>query len=354
MNLKSSRIEIIRTHVPMFIISGLLGICFSFFVDLVLLPDSDQTSIGRITLLGAITGVGISTILSLIEPEIRRLRKKPLWMTFILTPIIYSAFIGIVYGAAFILIMGYNDFKSNSFIVETLAFSLCITAAITFLDTINCLLGKSVLRGLITGRYHRPITERRFVMFLDLAGSTTIAERIGNISFHSLLNDFFCDISRPVMDGKGDIYKYVGDEAIITWPANVSGQSPVASFFAIREAIARRAADYERLYGEVPRFRAGLHFGEVIVGEMGLYKTEIALLGDVMNTASRIQSQCRALGADFLASSDAMAALGNLSGEFSAVTRGKCELRGKENSMELFELGAPSSELTSSGKSDNP
>jgi adenylate cyclase len=177
-------------------------------------------------------------------------------------------------------------------------------------------------------------------MFLDLAGSTAIAERIGNVAFHSLLNDFFCDISRPIMDGKGDIYKYVGDEAIITWPAKGSGQSPVAAFFAIRDAIDLRADDYAKLYGEVPRFRAGLHFGEVIVGEMGLYKTEIALLGDVMNTASRIQSQCRPLGADFLASSDAMAAIGDLSGGYRSLSRGKCELRGKENAMELYELNS--------------
>lgn len=340
MGAQSRRIEILRSNVPLFIVSGALGVCFSFFIGYGLMPGSDHTGIIRLALLGATTGTGISLILSLLEPEVRRLRTKPLWATFLLTPIIYSAVIGMVYGTTSVLIMGFKDFWAHSFMAETLVFSLCISAAVTFIDTINRLLGKSVLRGLITGRYHKPITERRFVMFLDLAGSTAIAERIGNVAFHSLLNDFFCDISRPVMDGKGDIYKYVGDEAIITWPVNAKKQSPVATFFAIRDAIALRSERYERLYGETPRFRAGLHFGEVIVGEMGLYKTEIALLGDVMNTASRIQSQCRTLGADFLASSDAMAALGNLSDGYRCLSRGECELRGKVSSLELVELRA--------------
>ncbi|MFP4365353.1 MAG: hypothetical protein ACLFR1_15935 [Spirochaetia bacterium] len=54
-------------------------------------------------------------------------------------------------------------------------------------------------------------------MFLDLTSSTAIAERIGHVQFLSLLRDFFMDVSEAVIAHGGEIYKYVGDEAIILW-----------------------------------------------------------------------------------------------------------------------------------------
>ena len=54
-------------------------------------------------------------------------------------------------------------------------------------------------------------------MFLDLKSSTTIAEKIGHINFHKFINDFLFTISEAIISSKGEIYKYVGDEVIITW-----------------------------------------------------------------------------------------------------------------------------------------
>jgi class 3 adenylate cyclase len=54
-------------------------------------------------------------------------------------------------------------------------------------------------------------------MFLDLNDSTAIAARLGPVRFNDFKNDFFYDIAEPVLETRGQIYQYVGDEAVVTW-----------------------------------------------------------------------------------------------------------------------------------------
>ena len=54
-------------------------------------------------------------------------------------------------------------------------------------------------------------------MFLDIKSSTTLAETLGGQKYFSLLNTFFRDISEPILEREAEIYKYVGDEVILTW-----------------------------------------------------------------------------------------------------------------------------------------
>ena len=72
--------------------------------------------------------------------------------------------------------------------------------------------------------------------------------------------------------------------------------------FAALDRLAARGPGYERDFGCRADFRAGLHCGSVVIGELGYLKKEIALIGDSMNTAARIQEACRATGCRVLAS----------------------------------------------------
>jgi adenylate cyclase len=91
----------------------------------------------------------------------------------------------------------------------------------------------------------------------------------------------------------------VGDEAIITWGRDAGSSGALEAFFSIGEAIAAREGYYRARYGDVPRFRAGLHFGKLVVGEMGDYKQEIALLGDVMKRRRASRASVASLGPTF-------------------------------------------------------
>ncbi len=67
------------------------------------------------------------------------------------------------------------------------------------------------------GRYHRPRAEERFFLFIDIVGSTPVAEKLGALSVHRYLDRIFQAASDPVDDYRGEVYQYVGDEMVVTW-----------------------------------------------------------------------------------------------------------------------------------------
>src|SRR5687768_5846816 len=99
---------------------------------------------------------------------------------------------------------------------STLVWSILV-AITQLLLQINSKFGQGVLGNIIRGKYNTPKEENRIFMFLDLNSSTTIAEKLGNEKYHDLLKEFFADITNPILDNKGEIYQYVGDEVIVAW-----------------------------------------------------------------------------------------------------------------------------------------
>jgi adenylate cyclase len=198
------------------------------------------------------------------------------------------------------------------------------------------MLGQNVMTSFFTGRYHRPVEEERIFMFLDIVSSTTIAEKIGHVRFHVLLGDFFFDISDAILAAGGEIYKYVGDEVIVSWRMDrgIEDARCVRVFFDVRDAVEARRTAYEEKFGFVPGFRAGVHGGTVVVGEMGDFKREIAFLGDVVNTTARIQAATKEHGRDLLVSSAVMDRI-DLPGGYRAERLGAIRLRGKEEEVGL-------------------
>lgn len=337
----SKKVKILSVFSMLFICS-VLGSLFALFLRTFLIDEYRGSAVDFI-ILGALTGFVIPLSFHLLSPVLTALKKMPLWVSFFVQPAVFSLVIGVEYGTIIFFTFRPEDFLKNSFLLETIIFSLIISFLVTFFDNLNRLVGKKVLRGLMIGTYHQPVQEERYIMFLDIAGSTSIAEKIGDLRFHSLLNNFFSDITKPVIDNFGDIYKYVGDEIIITWQYSKksSRYSPVDAYIAIGECIDSMKEYYNKTYGVIPSFKVGLHYGKVIVGEMGTYKQEIALLGDAMNTASRIQSACKDIGSNILLSKDAVDKMkehyiSTKNRHFNSV--GNIELRGKEHPMELFTI----------------
>src|SRR5574337_935613 len=168
----------------------------------------------------------------------------------------------------------------------------------------NELLGPGVLFSFAAGRYVRPTREERALLYIDLCSSTAFAGRLGEARFLDFLNAFFADVSSAIDARRGEIHKYVGDEVIAAWrlKSGRGADGAIAACFDARERLAARAETYRREFGLVPEFRAALHAGPVVVGELGYLKKEIALIGDAMNTAGRILAACRETGFSVLAS----------------------------------------------------
>ena len=111
----------------------------------------------------------------------------------------------------------FNHFLYHEDLQAILTYTLIFTLIIIFTKELSRKLGRDVLTNFITGKYYHPRREERIFMFLDLNDSTTIAENLNALEFHTFVNRFFKDISESILFTRGEIYQYVGDEVVISW-----------------------------------------------------------------------------------------------------------------------------------------
>ena len=199
--------------------------------------------------------------------------------------------------------------------------------------------GPGVFKSFILGKYFHPKREERIFMFLDLRGSTSIAEHLGEEIYFNFLKEVFRDVTPAIINLKGEIYQYVGDEVVISWKTDSGMEQAncLQCFFEIQQCLMDKASYYRKTYdGIIPEFKAGLHYGFVMVGEIGIVKRDIAYSGDVLNTTARIQSKCNELGENILISKNLLEGLGSLPDPFKLREIGEIDLRGKQHSLMLY------------------
>ena len=230
-------------------------------------------------------------------------------------------------------------FKSFAF-WSVMIYGVFITVFVQFFTEVSDSLGINQLKNFFIGTYHKPKEEERVFMFLDLKGSTAMAERLGHSLYFQLIRKFFADISDPIVNSWGEIYQYVGDEVVVSWPKKLGlkDSNCIKCFFQCRELVAANSEYYKVKFGIIPEFKAGIHIGKVAIGEIGVSKRDILFSGDVLNTTSRIQSMCNELGVDNLISQVLYDALDVSGTEFFAKEMCVCQLRGKNEEVKLLHL----------------
>jgi adenylate cyclase len=228
---------------------------------------------------------------------------------------------------------------TETHLIYALPYFLVLAVGMLFVLQMNRMIGANVLRYFVAGRYHRPTPEERIFLFLDLEGSTTLAERLGSAHYFELLRRFVDDLTDPIVASRGEIYQYAGDEVVVTWPLaeGVRAANCVRCFFWSRDAVAREAARYTRDFGLVPRFRAGLHGGTVTAGELGDLRRQIVFVGDILNTAARLEEYAKRAGLDLVVSDSLLRRL-ELPAGVVARRCGELELRGKEAPVAAYSL----------------
>jgi len=228
-------------------------------------------------------------------------------------------------------------FMTSPTVVFGTFYSLIVNSLISITMSASLILGRGMLKNIISGKYYTPIKERRIFMFLDLNDSTMIAEKLGHLSFSKLIQDCFYELS-IFNTYKGEIYKYVGDEAIITWSVSAdTNMNCIQSFFAFAALLEKKSAYFMNEYKVIPSFKAGIHIGSVTVTEIGKNKREIAYLGDTVNTTARIQGQCNLLMSDLLISEDLLDVL-RVSAKYIIKEMGSYILKGKNEPVRIYSI----------------
>lgn len=227
---------------------------------------------------------------------------------------------------------------SINFVVLFIYYSL-VSFAFFIIREIDKKFGPGNLRKLVVGAFYHPREIEIIVMFIDLKDSTTYAERLGHLKFGSLIQDCFIDMS-VVIDFEAQFYQYVGDESILLWDVadGIKSANCLQAYFEFSRRLDARRDYYQSRYGLMPKFKAGVNIGLATVLEVGEIKREISYLGDVLNTAARIQGLCNTHGENLLISETLRQRLVSVPEELEINTIGTTKLRGRDKEVRLYSV----------------
>ena len=279
-------------------------------------PESGNPEV-RSALNGVLTSLVVATPILLFQLKgeragrLRRLRRLPLAIYFTLKALFYFVVIvgGLMVSRYFFWSDDVGFFEFDVVLRRSIVFSIVMAVGGSLVGEVGSLLGFGTLKNLLTGHYVQPKREQRAFLLIDMKDSTGMAERLGAVRFHELLNDFFRDVTDAALECEAEIHKYVGDEAILAWRDGeaIGDGGCLACPFMAADIIAGNQVRYVARFGAVPQFRAALHFGEIVAGEIGDVRREIAYVGDTLNVAARLLEAAKSLGHDVLVSNEMLA-----------------------------------------------
>jgi adenylate cyclase len=268
-----------------------------------------------------------------------RLRRAPFSVVFAVKTAISAVLIVIAYVIGSLVLFPDRFFEERPLydLARDTGYALVISLVLQFVLMVQTVVGGRVLKNLILGRYHKPLAEERIFMFLDVSGSTALAEKLGGVGAYAMISRLFFDVAQETARYGGETHEYIGDLVVVTWPLARARDNArcLECCFAILDRMRRKAPFYEREFGLVPAFRVGLHGGPIVAGECGDDKRSIVYFGDTINTAARIQEACKEFQRPLLVSGELLRQL-SLPPLYTATTLGKARLRGREKEVELF------------------
>lgn len=240
-------------------------------------------------------------------------------------------------GAEEAFLLSVNDMLQVKLLLQKIIYWMILFVITQLYIEINEKYSPGVFIDIIAGKYMQPKIENRIIMFIDLKDSTPIAEKLGHLEYFKFIRDFIFHVSMALIENDGRIYQYVGDEVVVSWPFEKKNvKKCMASIIEARKNLQQYGDEFRRKYDIIPEFRAGLHMGNVTVGEIGVIKRDLAMSGDTMNTTARIRSACNELNHKFIMSKDFMDNSGLT--EWQGESLGIVDLKGKAHGIELFSL----------------
>ncbi len=182
------------------------------------------------------------------------------------------------------------------------------------------------------------ITQERqiSVLFADIVGFTTISEQMAPPEVAKLLNQFFEAMIEVIFAHEGTLDKFIGDAILATFGAALPQQDHavrcVRAALDMRKALASFNATRDQ---PELRMRIAINSGCALVGDIGSPKRrEFTVLGDVVNTASRLESG--------VAQPDQIIISGNtyelVKDEIKARALGSVNLRGRSGPVDIYEV----------------
>lgn len=185
------------------------------------------------------------------------------------------------------------------------------------------------------------------VIFTDLVGFTTLAEKLDPMELHRLLTEYFSAMVDEMLLHEGTLDKFIGDAIMcffgVPVPAEDHPERAVATAWGMQQALRqmnkRRAAVGQTQFG----MRIGVNSGRVVAGNMGTATLfNYTIMGDCVNLAARLESANKMYGTSILVGESTRHAIGSQYG-FRHID--KAAVKGKEQPVDIYELLGPASQL---------
>jgi len=197
----------------------------------------------------------------------------------------------------------------------------------------------------VRNRHSINIGEERYIvsMFVDMRGSTKLAEARLPFDIVFLINRFLGAASQAVIDAGGQPNQYVGDGMLALFGLSVD---PATACRQAMSAAANVAANVEYMnhqfaaeLREPIQFGIGIHGGEAIIGDIGFRDhTVFTAIGDTVNVAARLQDMTKTLNCTIIVSEEVC----NTSGIApDALTRINVSIRGRDAPMTVRTAADP-------------
>jgi len=188
-------------------------------------------------------------------------------------------------------------------------------------------------------------TQNVAVLFVDIVGFTAFADARTPEEVVRTLREFHALMEQEVFRHSGTLDKYLGDGLMATFGTPFAGRADASNALRCAQAMMAAADQWSgrrQATGEAPiRVSFGLHYGPVVLGDIGLTRLEFAVIGSTVNAASRLEALTRVLDCALVASDDlvkrAKAELDNVDAVFRAlVARAPLTIRGLEHPIAIW------------------
>ncbi|XDD44301.1 adenylate/guanylate cyclase domain-containing protein [Leptospira sp. WS60.C2] len=179
------------------------------------------------------------------------------------------------------------------------------------------------------------------VLFSDIRGFTQFSELLDPEELSIFLTEFRKRMVRVIFQNKGSLDKFIGDAVMVTFgtplPSEIPGEDSINAVNAAKAMLDElQLWNQERKEkGQVEiKIGIGIHSGEVFCGSIGSEeRMEYTVIGDTVNTASRIESACKEIGSPLLISEVVWNELGNPNGW---TKKENILLSGREQKINLY------------------
>lgn len=178
------------------------------------------------------------------------------------------------------------------------------------------------------------------VFFSDVRGFTAMSETMDPEALVKVLNRYMSRMVRVILEHGGIVDKYVGDAIMAIWGVPLSKvddcERALLACIHMRKALAE--LNQELRTEGLPQLKIGmgLNYGPLIAGNIGSdERMEYTVIGDTVNTASRIESLTKEFGTDCLVSETI---LEQVSGKFVTEKTHSAKVKGKKEALAIYKL----------------